>query len=125
MGSDSVGGDGGELSTISIHAPRVGSDNIHAVDNSIFIISIHAPRVGSDNGAECIRHRGGISIHAPRVGSDRYKRLYAAVVRNFNPRSPCGERPQGLSGFLDTLSISIHAPRVGSDAGRFDRAADI
>ncbi len=35
-----------------------------------------------------------ISIHAPRVGSDysRASRLY--LPRDFNPRSPCGERPE-------------------------------
>ena len=35
----------------------------------------------------------------------------------FNPRSPCGERPafRGLIVYLK--EISIHAPRVGSDSG--------
>ena len=35
----------------------------------------------------------------------------------FNPRSPCGERPFGLSLPSYSLMISIHAPRAGSDAG--------
>ena len=35
-----------------------------------------------------------ISIHAPRVGSDRTKAINVATVYNFNPRSPCGERPR-------------------------------
>ena len=37
-------------------------------------------------------------------------------ARNFNPRSPCGERR--LFGNSDDLhyTISIHAPRAGSDA---------
>ena len=34
-----------------------------------------------------------ISIHAPRVGSDLGAVSAWAVPRNFNPRSPCGERP--------------------------------
>ena len=61
-------------------------------------------------------------------------------VTDFNPRSPCGERPAASSGkgegqrisihapragsdiahkskFVNTKSISIHAPRAGSDAG--------
>ena len=79
-----------------------------------------------------------ISIHAPRVGSDRP--LLAAgspLPSDFNPRSPCGERPNPNWGataarvFQSTLpvwgatalpgpqsparTISIHAPRVGSD----------
>ncbi len=33
---------------------------------------------------------------------------------NFNPRSPCGERPSGLT-FGGAIIISIHAPHAGSD----------
>ena len=36
---------------------------------------------------------GGISIHAPRVGSDPITTPTVTVSWNFNPRSPCGERP--------------------------------
>ena len=35
--------------------------------------------------------------------------------RNFNPRSPCGERPIVNAYLQDDKQISIHAPRVGSD----------
>ena len=34
---------------------------------------------------------------------------------DFNPRSPCGERPSGISVGSEIYKISIHAPRVGSD----------
>ena len=33
-----------------------------------------------------------ISIHAPRVGSDPSSLKLMASRRDFNPRSPCGER---------------------------------
>ena len=57
-----------------------------------------------------------ISIHAPRVGSDEDLDAMTPEERNFNPRSPCGERP-GLRGVVHfQLGISIHAPRVGSDS---------
>ena len=78
-----------------------------------------------------------ISIHAPRVGSDTELARRSSGSLNFNPRSPCGERPgttptlQGPNLFQSTLPvwgatfidiiipddflISIHAPRVGSD----------
>ena len=78
-----------------------------------------------------------ISIHAPRVGSDSKTILLTWISVYFNPRSPCGERPEALcppystKPFQSTLpvwgatggypqgnqgfSISIHAPRVGSD----------
>ena len=33
-----------------------------------------------------------ISIHAPRAGSDSYSTIWCSGYKNFNPRSPCGER---------------------------------
>ena len=56
-------------------------------------ISIHAPRTGSDEDAEqyCLREEL-ISIHAPRTGSDHVNPLDFEAMRDFNPRSPHGER---------------------------------
>ena len=81
---------------------------------------------------------GGISTHAPRTGSDRPASPSCKATRNFNPRSPHGERrasrdtakfsnqdfnprsPHGerhqKHGFeYCVLLISTHAPRTGSD----------
>ena len=148
---------------ISIHAPRVGSDLCPLSDpEDTCPISIHAPRVGSDEltalvvevyglfqstlpvwGATERQHlrgqRHGISIHAPRVGGDGTPASTGTTPRDFNPRSPCGERRNAsiygdnATGFQSTLpvwgatpywskaidltGISIHAPRVGSDRG--------
>ena len=33
----------------------------------------------------------------------------------FNPRSPCGERPHSRNDEKGHTEISIHAPRAGSD----------
>ena len=78
-------------------------------------ISIHAPRVGSDCRGSVLAAVFCISIHAPRVGSDQRSPTTRPPTPNFNPRSPCGERPVA-SGFCAKMSkISIHAPRVGSD----------
>ena len=57
-----------------------------------------------------------ISIHAPRVGSDLLKQTQKQLQENFNPRSPCGERPTVAQSARMRVTISIHAPRVGSDA---------
>ena len=58
-----------------------------------------------------------ISIHAPRVGSDEFPETDKPYPNNFNPRSPCGERPvRPLMVCKHCGNISIHAPRVGSDA---------
>ena len=123
---------------ISIHAPRVGSDPVDILDDLFLIISIHAPRVGSDIVVFSTRNiLVDISIHAPRVGSDPTFVASDADFLDFNPRSPCGERPARsfpclvASAFQSTLpvwgattrhhmsreqhQISIHAPRVGSD----------
>ena len=58
-----------------------------------------------------------ISIHAPRVGSDIGRLDQALNGQNFNPRSPCGERPVKVAERYTQANISIHAPRVGSDFG--------
>ena len=103
--------------TISIHAPRTGSDAIckpHVICLLTFQstlpargatlerknvkqsceISIHAPRTGSDWILHDVRTRFPISIHAPRTGSDpKRKHPRSLSLRNFNPRSPHGERP--------------------------------
>ena len=59
-----------------------------------------------------------ISIHAPRVGSDFCYAKRLNLTRDFNPRSPCGERLGQPLWISDRLAISIHAPRVGSDEGQ-------
>ena len=56
-------------------------------------ISIHAPRAGSDLEIGLSDTATDISIHAPRAGSDPASRHGIIRSTNFNPRSPCGERP--------------------------------
>ena len=63
----------------------------------IVIISIHAPRVGSDLFLRRALEAYCISIHAPRVGSDKSLRRRQGNCGDFNPRSPCGERPMSKS----------------------------
>ena len=40
---------------------------------------------------------------------------FTIYLINFNPRSPCGERLSALKEIARVTTISIHAPRVGSD----------
>ena len=104
-------------------------------------ISIHAPRVGSDVGAHLLQHRAHrISIHAPRVGSDRpspsYKNLSVlfqstlpawgatsarmtctAPIRNFNPRSPRGERLQRRIELIGGMLFQSTLPAWGATFG--------
>ena len=78
-------------------------------------ISIHAPRTGSDNSKENLLTMALISIHAPRTGSDAKQSITSSRARDFNPRSPHGERPNQAGHAPGRLEISIHAPRTGSD----------
>ena len=152
------------IQAISIHAPRVGSDGEHHLPrhpapdfnprspcgerpqkNPDFGMSIlfqsTLPVWGATIGDRAAVVVVAISIHAPRVGSDVDSVPTAFYkIRDFNPRSPCGERPVILQRerarkveFQSTLpvwgatgavspqlligTISIHAPRVGSDGG--------
>ena len=95
--------------------PVRGATGITARTSMMFGISIHAPRTGSDErissmpridllfqstlpvrGATVIVHNVlqflDISIHAPRTGSDKVRGQFRAVLNDFNPRSPYGER---------------------------------
>ena len=124
---------------ISIHAPLTGSDPADRIATR--------RRLGFQStlplrGATCCLRRKEtaciISIHAPLTGSDVGVRAKESKRRNFNPRSPYGERPVGsrrgkriictfqstlpLRGATQTLEklgifpdISIHAPLTGSD----------
>ena len=56
-----------------------------------------------------------ISIHAPLAGSDAMRGRDLGYIRNFNPRSPCGERRYQQYRQSESDKISIHAPLAGSD----------
>ena len=56
-----------------------------------------------------------ISTHAPRTGSDATRSSSSLPTRNFNPRSPHGERREAHMARHGKMAISTHAPRTGSD----------
>ena len=146
---------------ISIHAPRGGSDLIMGAlrpvpphfnprspwgerrwrgQNITGKVGFQStlPVGGATKNWDDYRQKFKISIHAPRGGSDGRSVGVAAGRRDFNPRSPWGERPRTsndgypyssrfqstlpVGGATDprlstlvALAISIHAPRGGSD----------
>ena len=51
----------------------------------------------------------------PVRGATRQPLKYFDCTTDFNPRSPCGERPSVGGVRLRPRKISIHAPRAGSD----------
>ena len=102
---------------ISIHAPRVGSDYSSFHSFSMAIISIHAPRVGSDiNRVLAVSDNLAFQSTLPVWGATIYGQEVQYSLPNFNPRSPCGERPEAMHTHILGQAISIHAPRVGSDS---------
>ena len=103
--------------TISIHAPRTGSDRSDASPIDSSIISIYAPRTGSDPPISRGRsHHGGFQSTLPARGATDATPSLTAPCKNFNPRSPHGERRRKSFCRCRSRLISIHAPRTGSDA---------
>ena len=54
----------------------------------------------------------------PGWGATRFRPRCPVLARDFNPRSPDGERPESFDERVVFADISIHAPRMGSDAFR-------
>ena len=81
------------------------------------VISIHAPRVGSDRGTGIASGWNWVfQSTLPVWGATRVGQPAShGIHRNFNPRSPCGERLDIVANDHVGTDISIHAPRVGSD----------
>ena len=102
---------------ISIHAPHAGCDvTCMAKRRKMSRISIHAPHAGCDD----LLPRGEIdrilfqSTHPMRGATTRFLRL-CRVPLHFNPRTPCGVRPDSTRYSAAKLRISIHAPHAGCD----------
>ena len=83
---------------ISIHAPRTGSDPLQIRNAAAKMkISIHAPRTGSDD--DILGNGGGNLIFQSTLPARGATMALCCVLRhnkNFNPRSPHGERQSPL-----------------------------
>ena len=106
---------------ISIHAPRAGSDHYPVCRQSAPIeISIHAPRAGSDRTRRCQRSTARISIHAPVRGATALGAACHAPAGDFNPRSPCGERPPYIVSTTGSFKFQSTLPVRGATTGKPD-----
>ena len=81
----------------------------------LLIISIHAPLAGSDM-LLIVRYLlpTDISIHAPLAGSDLSSLSMLSQCRNFNPRSPRGERRPTASDFHSVQVFQSTLPSRGA-----------
>ena len=119
---------------ISIHTPLAGSDRRRRAGRQREHISIHTPLAGSDVRRGPVEPaRQGISIHTPLAGSDlQIKGLSAGPLTfqstlplrgatcansstispktNFNPHSPCGERPTPHTSTTQQIDFNPHSP---------------
>ena len=79
-------------------------------------ISIHAPRTGSDKHADLIVCDDVVfQSTLPARGATVRAAAVLPRGKNFNPRSPHGERRHRSFRLWQQSGISIHAPRTGSD----------
>ena len=84
------------------------------------VISIHALLAESDLSQSSAQSTPEeISIHALLAESDSIGTLRTVSVKNFYPRSPCGERPRKGQSSGAGISISIHALLAESDQSLF------
>ena len=123
---------------ISTHAPRTGSDRRARRDAPVLMISTHAPRTGSDvrvcalgvqrvvfqptlparGATEEAKKNGSNGKFQPTLparGATLSSTAFYPHRRDFNPRSPHGERRGAELSRRMMTHISTHAPRTGSD----------
>ena len=97
-------------------SPRGERQIIPIIATTTPTISIHAPREGSDTETRlCNFSRKIFQSTLPARGATLEYLIKRDTQKNFNPRSPRGERPFDFVLTLIGRTISIHAPREGSD----------
>ena len=94
---------------ILICAPRVKSRVI-----SDRHISTHVPRVESDARSTLSPATSTHSIHAPARGATTLRPAKSAIPRNFNPRSPRGERRARLAVGIGEGAFQSTLPAGGA-----------
>ena len=111
---------------ISIHALLAESDGLSYFYIIKITISIHALLAESDRKPTTTGdNKDNISIHALLAESDYLGAWKSCNVRDFYPRSPCGERRNkkiqnaGASLFLSTLSLRRATAKVHKTVGHF------
>ena len=79
-------------------------------------VSIHAPRAGRDlPGGQRVTF-AKVSIHAPRAGRDSALNTSSRARQSFNPRAPCGARPDDHHDELRRQKFQSTRPVRGATA---------
>ena len=104
---------------ISIHAPLAGSDVwILKRTESLWRFQSTLPLRGATKCHDKTRMSRKISIHAPLAGSDSRWTLSQRADIDFNPRSPCGERPVALAFLVQEALFQSTLPLRGATPSR-------
>ena len=77
------------------------------------------PVWGATRWSSAPRRRRDFNPRSPCGERRRQRRVPRVRRADFNPRSPCGERPRLHAEVAEFEAISIHAPRVGSDVALY------
>ena len=100
---------------ISTHAPRTGSDLFNIFNYVRFLLfQPTLPARGATSFVEPLEVLFAISTHAPRTGSDYRYLMLAYIERNFNPRSPHGERQRHFGNIQFQLLFQPTLPARGA-----------
>ncbi len=96
----SIRGSAGFQSTLPVWGATVMRNCLSLPD----VISIHAPRVGSDQAMATKAGMNGLfQSTLPVWGATGILIISHGGRRNFNPRSPCGERPRVLPSYRSSV----------------------
>ena len=79
------------------------------------------PVWGATGGDQLFDLCGTISIHAPRVGRDAIRPRCRSKMPYFNPRAPCGARPDVDKSVIDEVEFQSTRPVWGATASRLTR----
>ena len=84
------------------------------------------PVRGATLRADNVADGEDISIHAPRAGRDLRNKKRPRRGRYFNPRAPCGARPDGTSiDFITTEFQSTRPVRGATQRIEVEQRADV
>ncbi len=101
----------GGRQAISIHAPHAGSDHpLHHQSQKAMGFQSTLPMRGATPCVPTSVTHKGISIHAPHAGSDCRDHRSRCRCRDFNPRSPCGERRGNWFTGIRTRDFNPRSP---------------
>ena len=105
--------------------PLRGATGILEAIPQIIAISIHAPLAGCDVAAtEATLALLNFNPRTPCGVRPEWVAILTPIITDFNPRTPCGVRRLPIEGLTEAANISIHAPLAGCDGLTTEQATE-